>query len=90
MINEGEFLKKKHDNFDRLYKEFHKASFEVLRDEVLRIEEQVRSIVGNDPDWLRPSVLFRHKEEDTKKNWNFNSTKDGLCSIGCLRRLRKK
>ena len=29
MINEGEFFKKKLDNFDRLYKEFHKASFEV-------------------------------------------------------------
>jgi len=29
MINEGEFFKKKNDNFDKLYKEFHKASFEV-------------------------------------------------------------
>ena len=82
MINEGEFLKKKHDNFDRLYKEFHKASFEVRRGEVLRIEEQVRSIVGNDPDWLRPSVLFRHKEElellldqrRTLLNWMFKET----------------
>ena len=82
MINEGEFLKKKHDNFDRLYKEFHKASFEVLRDEALRLEEQIRSIVGNDPDWLKPSVLFRHKEElellldqrRTLLNWMFKET----------------
>ena len=29
MIIEGEFYKKKLDNFDRLYKGFHKASFEV-------------------------------------------------------------
>ena len=63
MINDCEYLIKMSDNYDRLYREFYEAPFELIKDEVLRIEEQIRSIVGKDPDGLSPSVLFRHKEE---------------------------
>ena len=50
MIKDKEFMKKMADNFDRLLENFCEASFEVRRDEVLRIEDQIKSIVGADPD----------------------------------------
>lgn len=82
MISDYEYLMKMSDNYDRLYKEFYEAPFVVVKEEVLRIEEKIRSIVGNDLDWLNPSVLFRHKEElellldqrRTLLNWMFMET----------------
>lgn len=82
MINDKEFMKKMSDNFNRLSKNFGEAPFEVRRDEVLRIEEQIRTIVGSNPERISHYVLFRHKEElelllDQRKtllNWMFKET----------------
>ena len=77
-----EFMKKMSDNFNRLSENFGEAPFEVRREEILRIEEQIRSIVGPDPDRLKQHVLFRHKEvlellldqRRTLLNWMFLET----------------
>lgn len=82
MVKDREYLQKKIDNYNRLRSDFYEAPFEVVREEVLRIEEQIRSIVGNDPDGLSHSVLFRHQEElellldqrRTLLNWVFLET----------------
>lgn len=82
MINDKEFMKKMSDNFNRLSENFGEAPFEVRREEILRIEEQIRSIVGPDPDRLKQYVLFRHKEvlellldqRRTLLNWMFLET----------------
>ena len=82
MINDKEFMKKMSDNFNRLSENFGEAPFEVWKDEVLRIEEKIRSIVGSDPERISHYVLFRHKEElellldqrRTLLNWMFLET----------------
>ena len=92
MINDKEFIKKKSDNFDRLSVNFGEAPFEVRRDEVLRIEEHIRSIVGSDPDRLNYYVLFRHKEElelmldqrRTLLNWMFMETPQEIARMDAL------
>lgn len=92
MINDCEYLIKMSDNYDRLYREFYEAPFELIKDEVLRIEEQIRSIVGKDPDCLSPSVLFRHKEElellldqrRTLLNWMFLETPQEIARMDVL------
>ena len=58
MINDKEFMKKMSDNFGRLSENFSEAPFEVRRDEVFRIEEQIRTIVGSDPERINHYVLF--------------------------------
>ncbi len=82
MIKDREYLQKERDNYNRLCRDFYNAPFEVVGDEVLRIEEQIRSVVGSDPDRLKQHVLLRHKEElellldqrRTLLNWVFLQT----------------
>ena len=92
MINDKEFIKKMSDNFNRLSKNFGEAPFEVRKDEVLRIEEKIRSIVGSDPERISHYVLFRHKEElelllDQRKtllNWMFKETPQEIARMDRL------
>lgn len=92
MINDKEFMKKMSDNFNRLSKNFGEAPFEVRRDEVLRIEEQIRTIVGSNPERISHYVLFRHKEElelllDQRKtllNWMFKETPQEIARMDIL------
>ena len=92
MINDKEFLKKMSDNFNRLSENFGEVPFEVRREEILRIEEQIRSIVGPDPDRLKQHVLFRHKEElellldqrRTLLNWMFLETPQEIARMDIL------
>lgn len=92
MINDREYLMKMSDNYDRLYREFYEAPFEVVREEVLRIEKQIQSIVGNDPDGLSHSALFRHQEElellldqrRTLLNWIFLETPQEVARMDVL------
>ena len=92
MINDKAFMKKMADNLGRLSENFGEASFEVRKDEVLRIEDQIRSIVGSDPDRLNYYVLFRHKEElelmldqrRTLLNWMFMETPQEVARMDVL------
>ena len=92
MINDKEFMKKMSDNFNRLSENFGETPFEVRKDEVLRIEEQIRSIVGSDPERISHYVLFRHKEElellldqrRTLLNWMFLETPQEIARMDIL------
>ena len=92
MISDKEFMKKMSDNFDRLSESFGEAPFEGRRDEVLRIEEQIRSFVGSDPERISYYVLFRHKEElellldqrRTLLNWMFLETPQEIARMDIL------
>ena len=92
MINDKEFMKKMSDNFNRLSENFGEAPFEVRKDEVLRIEEQIRTIVGSDPERISHYVLFRHKEElellldqrRTLLNWMFLETPQEVARMDVL------
>lgn len=92
MINDKEFMKKMSDNLDRLSENFGEAPFEVRKDEVLRIEEQIKSIVGSDPDSINLSVRFRHKEElelllgqrRALLNWMFMETPQEVARMDAL------
>lgn len=75
-------LDRKLAEFDRLYKNFYGKSFELKKTEVLRIEQEVRDIVGNDPDFLNCEVLREPKEDlvfllDSRRtlmNWMYLET----------------
>lgn len=41
-------LNRKLAEFDRLFKNYYEKSFELQKTEVMRIEQEVRKIVGND------------------------------------------
>lgn len=92
MINDREYMKKISDNFSKLSENFGEASFEFRRDEVLRIEEQIKNIVGSDPDCINLSVRFRHKEElellldqrRTLLNWMFMETPQEVARMDAL------
>ena len=56
-------IDKELDNFDRLYENFYKAPFDVLRAEVLSTEEKIRNVVGPDADYARIPDTVREKEE---------------------------
>lgn len=92
MIKDREYLQKERDNYNRLCRDFYNAPFEVVGDEVLRIEEQIRSVVGSDPDRLKQHVLLRHKEElellldqrRTLLNWMFMETPQEVARMNVL------
>ena len=50
-------LNRKLAEFDRLFKNYYEKSFELQKTEVMRIEQEVRKIVGNDPDFLDSEIL---------------------------------
>lgn len=80
------------DNFDKLLENFDGVPFEAQRDEILRIENQIKSIVGTDPDWINLAVLYRHKEElillldqrRTLLNWMFMETRKEVARMDAL------
>ena len=92
MLKDREYLQKERDNYNRLCRDFYNAPFEVVGDEVLRVEEQIRSIVGPDPDRLKQHVLFRHKEvlellldqRRTLLNWMFLETPQEVARMDLL------
>jgi len=92
MIKDKDFLAKQSDNLQRLKENFDEAPFEVQRNEVLRIEEEIRSIVGSDPEGISHYVLFRHKEElelllDQRRallNWMFRETPQEVARMDLL------
>ena len=92
MIKDKEFLAKQSDNLHRLLENFSGTSFEVQRNEVLRIEEEIRSIVGSNPERISHYVLFRHKEEiellldqrRTLLNWMFRETPQEVARMDLL------
>ena len=62
MMNK-EYMRKRSDNFDRLFEYFYEAPFDVLKEEVLRTEEQIHNVVGADADYLRIPDTDDQKEE---------------------------
>ena len=56
-------LDRKLAEFNRLYKNFYEKSFELKKTEVLRIEQEIRNIVGNDPDFLDSIILMERRED---------------------------
>ena len=58
-----EFLKKKTDNWQRLYDALYDQPFDILKEEVQRTEEQIRNVVGADADYLRIPDTDDQKEE---------------------------
>lgn len=77
-----EFLKKKMDNWQRLYDAFYDQPFDTLKKEIQKIESDIRNIVGEDPDWLNFDEIRRNQEEleslldqrRTLLNWMFRET----------------
>lgn len=77
-----EYIDKKIENFDRLFENFHEAPFDVLRAEVLHIEEQIRNVVGADADYARIPDTDKQKGElellldqrRTLLNWMYMET----------------
>lgn len=82
IIMNKEFLKKKMDNWQRLYDAFYDQPFDTLKKEIQRIESDIRNIVGEDPDWLNFDEIRRNQEElellldqrRTLLNWMFRET----------------
>lgn len=76
------FLERISDNFYRLFGNFHEAPLDVLKEEVLRTEEQIRNVVGPDADYVRIPDTDDQKEElellldqrRTLLNWMFMET----------------
>ena len=72
-----EKLDRKLAEFDRLFKNYYEKPFEVQKAEVQHIEQEVRNIVGNDPDFLdseilrdrREDLLFLLESRRTLMNW---------------------
>lgn len=82
-------LDRKLAEFDRLYKNFYEKSFELKKTEVLRIEQEIRNIVGNDPDYLNCEVLRDRKEDlvfllDSRRtllNWMYQETDEEVARM---------
>lgn len=56
-------MKKILDNADRFFETFNNAPFDELKAEVLRTEEQIRNVVGQDADWVKIPKSDKQKEE---------------------------
>lgn len=82
-------LNRKLAEFDRLFKNYYEKSFELQKTEVMRIEQEVRKIVGNDPDFLDSEIL-RDRREDlllllesrrTLMNWMYKETDEEVARM---------
>ena len=77
-----EFLKKKTDNWQRLYDALYDQPFDILKEEVQRTEEQIRNVVGADADYLKIPDTDDQKEElellldqrRTLLNWTYQES----------------
>ena len=82
-------LNRKLAEFDRLFKNYYEESFELQKTEVLRIEQEIRNIVGNDPDYLNCEVLRDRKEDlvfllDSRRtllNWMYQETDEEVARM---------
>ena len=91
MMNK-EYMRKRSDNFDRLFENFYEAPFDVLKEEVLRTEEQIRNVVGADADYLRIPDTDDQKEElellldqrRTLLNWTYQETPQEVARMNQL------
>ena len=63
MTIDAELLEKKLANWQRLRDTFGGKSFGCQKEEVLRLEDEMRGIIGGNPDWLHFDILGRNKEE---------------------------
>ena len=87
-----EFLKKKTDNWQRLYDALYDQPFDILKEEVLRTEEQIRNVVGADADYLRIPDTDDQKEElellldqrRTLLNWTYQETPQEVARMNQL------
>ena len=91
MMNK-EYIRKRSDNFDRLLENFYEAPFDVLKEEVLRTEEQIRNVVGADADYLRIPDTDDQKEglellldqRRTLLNWTYQETPQEVARMNQL------
>ena len=91
MMNK-EYMRKRSDNFDRLLEIFYEAPFDVLKEEVLRTEEQISNVVGSDADYLRIPDTDDQKEElelfldqrRTLLNWMYQETPQEVARMNQL------
>lgn len=82
-------LNRKLAEFDRLFKNYYEKSFELQKTEVMRIEQEVRNIVGNDPDFLdseilrdrREDLLFLLESRRTLMNWMYQETDEEVARM---------
>lgn len=82
-------LDRKLAEFNRLYKNFYEKSFELKKTEVLRIEQEIRNIVGNDPDFLDSIILMERREDllfllDSRRtlmNWMYQETDEEVARM---------
>ena len=87
-----EFLKKKTDNWQRLYDALYDQPFDILKEEVQRTEEQIRNVVGADADYLRIPDTDDQKEElellldqrRTLLNWTYQETPQEVARMNQL------
>jgi len=86
------FRKKEMANWNRLHDSLWDKSFDCQKEEVLRLEGEIRDIVGEDPDSLSSDVLARNKEElelllsqrRTLLNWMFLETPEEVARMDVL------
>ena len=87
-----ESLKKKMDNWQRLYDAFYEQPFDILKEEVQRTEEQIRNVVGADADYLRIPDTDDQKEglellldqRRTLLNWTYQETPQEVARMNQL------
>lgn len=92
MTIETELLDKKLANRQRLYDTFGDKPFGYQKEEVLRLEDEMRGIVGGNPDWLHFDIRGRNKEElellldqrRTLLNWMFRETPEEVARMDAL------
>ena len=63
MFKDRIYINKEFEIFRKLDEEFEEASFEKMKEGVLCVEEQIRSIVGNNPDSINHNTVYRNMEE---------------------------